>query len=89
MTKAVDEVRAGRMEYKKAVKAFSVPRATLKDYVKSSLSLTKCVNKTVGRAPVLSVELENLLVTYCLDMEQRYYGLTKKDQTICVEWLIS
>lgn len=64
------------MGYKTAAVRYHVPRATLKDYVKSELSAEECVKQTFGRKPTLSPALEKLLVQYCLEMEKSYYGMT-------------
>ncbi|KAF9818172.1 hypothetical protein SFRURICE_003913 [Spodoptera frugiperda] len=51
MKKAVEAVRAKEMGYKKAVKLFNVPRATLKDYVKKAdKSIEDIVSGKMGRA---------------------------------------
>lgn len=36
---------------------------------------------SLGRKPVLTKEIEDLLVKYCLDMDARFYGLRRKDIT--------
>lgn len=79
MVKAITAVRDKEMGYKAAAKVYSVPRATLKDYVKSDLTPKECVRSKFGRKPVFSAELEKSLVQYCLDMEEHYYGLTISD----------
>ncbi|CAH2092167.1 unnamed protein product [Euphydryas editha] len=80
MKKAVEAVRTKEMGYKKAVKLFNVPRATLKDYVKKSdKPIEDIVSAKMGRKPILPVELEEELVGYCLQMEKNYYGVTASD----------
>jgi len=79
MMEAVNAVREKKMGYKAAARQFKVPRATLKDYVKSSLSPEECVSQTFGRKPTLSPAIEKMLVEYCLEMENNYYGLTLSD----------
>ncbi|OWR52008.1 hypothetical protein KGM_205138 [Danaus plexippus plexippus] len=52
--KAVEAVRAKEMGYKKTVKLFNVPRATLKDYVKKpDKSIEEIVSGKMGKKPVL------------------------------------
>ncbi|KAG8227990.1 hypothetical protein J437_LFUL007204 [Ladona fulva] len=41
--------------------------------------LNKLVSTKLGRKPILDSELEQSLFKYCLDVEARFYGLTKKD----------
>ncbi|CAG9562347.1 unnamed protein product [Danaus chrysippus] len=80
MKQAIEAVRTKKMGYKKAVKLFNVPRATLKDYVKKSdKPIEDIVSGKMGRKPVLSPALEEELVNYCLQMENNYYGLTASD----------
>lgn len=81
MKSAITAVRNKEMGYKAASKTFSVPRATLKDYIKKGegKSAEELIGKSIGRKPVFSRELEAELVTYCKDMENHYYGLTLND----------
>ncbi|XP_063216726.1 uncharacterized protein LOC134527734 [Bacillus rossius redtenbacheri] len=79
MVTAIIAVRNKDMGYKAAAKLFNVPRATLKDYVKSPHTPEECVSTKFGRKPVFSSEHENSLVEYCLDMDHHYYGLTISD----------
>ncbi|CAH0721624.1 unnamed protein product, partial [Brenthis ino] len=80
MKKAIEAVRTKEMGYKKAVKLFNVPRATLKDYVKKSdKSVDDIVSGKMERKPILPVELEEELVNYCLQMEKNYYGVAASD----------
>lgn len=56
MKKAVEAVRAKEMGYKKAVKLFNVPRATLKDYVKKAdKSIEDIVSGKMGRVSVSEI----------------------------------
>ncbi|GBP18462.1 Modular serine protease [Eumeta japonica] len=78
MRKAVEAVRNKSMAFKKAVKFFSVPRATLRRLVHDSdLSSELVVQNSLGKKSVLSFDLEQKLVEYLLFMEQKYYGLTR------------
>lgn len=47
MVKAIIAVRNKDIGYKAAAKAFSVPRATLKDYVKSNISPEECAKSNL------------------------------------------
>ena len=63
------------MGYLRASKYFSVPTGTLERYVKdTSRTVGELLNVNFGRT-VLSSELENRLVEYCITMDQRYHGL--------------
>lgn len=76
---AVNAVKSKEMGYLKASKFYRVPRSTVVDYVKSGKAVDILTVTKLGQEPALSDELENLLVTYCLDMEKRFYGLTASD----------
>lgn len=80
MKRAILTVRAKEMGLLRASKHFSVPKSTLKDKVNSAEEdVNKLVSIKLGRKPTLDIELEEALVTYCLEMESRFYGLTAKD----------
>ncbi|XP_050315343.1 uncharacterized protein LOC126749702 [Anthonomus grandis grandis] len=76
---AVNAVRSKEMGYIKASKIYKVPGSTLVDYVKSDKPIEVLTATKLGRRPALSNEIENLLVTYCLDMEKQFYGLRASD----------
>uniref|UniRef100_T1I2F4 HTH psq-type domain-containing protein n=1 Tax=Rhodnius prolixus TaxID=13249 RepID=T1I2F4_RHOPR len=61
MVEAVMAVRKKEMGYKTAAKTFQVPRATLKDYVQSSLEPEDMVNRNIGRPTVLPKVMEQCL----------------------------
>uniref|UniRef100_T1HW54 HTH psq-type domain-containing protein n=1 Tax=Rhodnius prolixus TaxID=13249 RepID=T1HW54_RHOPR len=69
MVEAVKASRKKEMGYKTAAKTFQVPRATLKDYVKSSLEPEDMVNRNIGRPTVLPKVIEQMLAEYCLTTE--------------------
>lgn len=52
---------------------------TLERYVKSNEVPEKLVNVSLGRKTVLGEVLEAKLVQYCLNMDQKFYGLRKSD----------
>ncbi|XP_067013640.2 uncharacterized protein [Anabrus simplex] len=81
MKMAINAVRDKKMGYKRASKAFKIPRATLKDYVKRAggLPIEELVDTKIGRQPVLPKPLEDELVTYCMEMEKSFYGLSVED----------
>lgn len=58
-----------------AAKTFNVPQTTLFTlYSKGATADTK-----LGRKPVLPPELEQRLVSYLLEMERRFFGMTRTD----------
>ena len=76
MKLAVNAVRAKEMGYLKASKLFGVPKSTLEDYVKQpNKTPEELIAVSIGRKPVLSSELEESLVVYCLEMDRRFYGI--------------
>lgn len=80
MKEAVTAVKNKEMGLLKASKIFDVPRSTLKDYVKKPVEdIQELIEVPLGRKPILSKELEDELVDYCLQMESSYYGLTSRD----------
>lgn len=79
MIKAIISVRNKEMGLKKACKLYNVPHTTLQRFVNSGKIPEECVNQSVGRKPVLPHHLENVLVEYLIDMDNRFYGLTRED----------
>jgi hypothetical protein len=71
MCRAIRVVRSGGMGYLGALKYFSVPRGTLDRYVKEiPRSSKELINVNSGRRTVLSSELEDKLVEYCITIDQ-------------------
>nr|CAI5859600.1 unnamed protein product [Callosobruchus analis] len=80
MRRAILAVRAKEMGLKRASNHFGVPKSTLKDKVNNKVKdIDQLVHSRLGRKPVLGDELENILISYCLEMEKRFYGLRTKD----------
>lgn len=80
MKLAINAVRAKEMGYFKASKLFSVPKSTLEDYVKQTdKTPEQLLNIPIGRKPVLTSEMEENLVSYCLEMDRRFYGIGVTD----------
>lgn len=68
------------MGWKKAVKIFGVPKTTLMRLSKEKYGKPEEASKVkMGRPTVLSTELEDELVKYCLAMEASFFGLTRSD----------
>ncbi|KAK9730911.1 CENP-B N-terminal DNA-binding domain [Popillia japonica] len=67
-------------QFDKTSKVFDVPKSTLEDYVKQfDKTPDQLVAAPIGRRPVLSLEMEEDLVSYCLEMDRRFYGLGTAD----------
>ncbi|KAK9738270.1 CENP-B N-terminal DNA-binding domain [Popillia japonica] len=67
MKLAIRGVREKEMGYLKASKVFDVPKSSLEDYVKQfDKTPEQLVAAPIGRRPVLSLEMEEDLVSYCL-----------------------
>jgi hypothetical protein len=80
MVRAIHCVRSGEMGYLKASKYFQIPKRSLERYVKDKNRTPKeLVGVCLGRKPVLSNQLENQLVNYCIAMEKRFCALRSKD----------
>lgn len=79
MKGAIVAVRSGEMGYLLASKIFGVPKGTLEKYVKNEKTPEELMEMRSGRKPVLPSELENLLVKYCMQMDERYFGLRIAD----------
>ncbi|KAK9736730.1 THAP domain [Popillia japonica] len=80
MKLAIRAVREKEMGYLKTSKVFDVPKSTLEDYVKQfDKTPEQLVAAPIGRRPVLSLEMEEDLVSYCLETDRRFYGLGTAD----------
>lgn len=79
MMKAVQAVKNKEMGFLKASKVFEVPRSTLENYVNHpTKSCEDLLQVPLGRRPVLG-KLEQDLVEYCKEMDQRFHGLRRRD----------
>ena len=79
MEEAIICVRTNKLGYTRAANMFKVPRTTLRRLPASDLPPKDCVNMRLGRKPVISPEMEAQLVDYLLEMENRFYDLTRND----------
>nr|CAH7753508.1 unnamed protein product [Callosobruchus chinensis] len=79
MKRAVEAVRNREMGTLKASKSFNVPKSTLIDYVRSKKSTETLINIKLGRKPALTLDLEQALVQYALEMDKRFFGLRAAD----------
>ncbi|CAH1995719.1 unnamed protein product [Acanthoscelides obtectus] len=73
MKRAILAVRGKEMGLLRASNHFGVPKSTLKDKVNSKVKvIDKLVGCKLGRKPILGDKLENILISYCLEMEKRF-----------------
>lgn len=79
MKGAIMAVRNNVMGIKLASKTYGVPHTTLQRMARSQEPCDKLLSKSLGRPPILGETLERDLVKYCLEMESRYWGLTRSD----------
>lgn len=79
MQKAIEAVRSKSLGYLAAAKRFSVPRATLFRLCNTEGNPETVCKTKLGKKPVLTPELENELVQYLLIMDQKFFGLTRRD----------
>lgn len=79
MLNAVTAVQEKKLGYKRAARLYSVPRATLKDYVKSPQDAIEKLKTKLGRPSTLPPHVEDELKKYCLQMDSHFYGLTAGD----------
>ena len=81
MRLAVRAVQGGK-SLGEAAAAFSVPKTTLRrktQQVKEFGESNTTIKTPLGRKPVLNDMLEQELVKYCLEMDKRFFGLTRDD----------
>ena len=82
MESAIKAVRKKQKTLREAARCFNIPKSTLASKVKKSLSGSDplyLANEALGRKPIFPAALEKKLVEYCMVMESRYFGLTRKD----------
>lgn len=76
---AVSAVGQG-MSYKTADKFHNIPRSTLQEYVNDiSLNLKEAVTAVLGRKPVLCREIDDILFSYFIDIDESCFGLSAAD----------
>lgn len=79
MKAAVQAMRNEEMGSYKASRIFNVPQTTLERYAKKEEDPGEVIKTKMGRKPVLPGELESELASYCLEMEQKFFGLSRRD----------
>src|SRR5258705_8314307 len=81
MEMAIAAVRTKKMGFLKASKYYSVPRSTLFRLATGEVETSPAVRARIplGRKPVFNASMEAELVKYVLEMEARYFGLTRGD----------
>lgn len=81
MENAVKAVKEGKMGIQMAAKNFHVPKTSLHRIArkKGNESVSKLLSTPLGRKPVFNQKMEAELVKYALEMESRFWGLTRMD----------
>ena len=80
MQAAVRDVREKKMGFLKAVQTHGVPRITLFRLVKEMPNTTEAaIDRPLGRKPLFCKELEQELVSYLIEMESLFHGLTRTE----------
>lgn len=79
MEKAVRDVRNKRLGFLKAAKVYNVPKTTLFRLAKMGEGSSKPTKARMGRKTLLPPALEAQLVEYLLEMEKKFFGLTRRD----------
>lgn len=79
MAKAIESVRNKHMGYLAAAKVFKVPRTTLFRLCNIEGPPATVSKTKLGKKPVLSPKLEEELVRYLLIMDQKFFGMTRRD----------
>ena len=82
MEKAIKAVCEKQKTLREAARCFNIPKSTLASNVKKSSSGSdplNLANEVLERKPIFPAALEKKLVEYCMEMESRYFGLTRKD----------
>ncbi len=73
--RAIKLVKDGKAGYLKAAQLFSVPRTMLFRLCHGEGSAAT----RLGRKPIFPDKLEKLLVSYLLEMENNFFGMTRSD----------
>ncbi|XP_069670121.1 jerky protein homolog-like [Periplaneta americana] len=79
MRAAVEAVKSKEMGSFKASRIFGVPQTTLERYVKNEKRPEEIFKEKLGRKPVFDPEMEDELARHCLTMEERFFGLSRRD----------
>ncbi|XP_046677318.1 uncharacterized protein LOC124365384 [Homalodisca vitripennis] len=79
MVMAINAIRNKEMGLKKASQKFSVPRPTLQRLAGGDKPPEEAAATRLGRKTIMGDQLEMELVEYLLQMESKFYGLTRQD----------
>jgi hypothetical protein len=79
MIKAIKAVRNKEMGYIAAAKKYNVHLSTLCDYVRSNWDPFQATQSKLEPKPIISRDLEKMLVEYLVLIEQKYFGCTRED----------
>ncbi|XP_015903872.1 uncharacterized protein [Parasteatoda tepidariorum] len=80
MINAINAVRDGAVGYLAASKMFGVPKVTLRRYAKlKDFDPSELIDKSLGRKPVMSLDLQEKLAKHCIEMDEKFFGLKGVD----------
>ncbi|KAJ8957511.1 hypothetical protein NQ318_020545 [Aromia moschata] len=80
MTEAIRKIRNNELSVRQAAEQYNVPKSTLQRRVTNKNKIVTESEKYLGRfRQVFSVEQENEIMEYILEMEKRFFGITYKD----------
>ena len=82
MLKAIEAVHSKSKKLNEPARYFKVLKATLRRKVtrcERGFDPVAIVHEKLGRKPILSQEVEEQLVDYCLVMEKKFFGLCRND----------
>ena len=78
MTRAILAINKKEIGYLKASKMYQIPKTTLRRRVKGGNIRAIGSKKGLGRLSTFSEAQEKELVAHVLDLEQRFFGVTRK-----------
>lgn len=76
LEKAVDAVKNSELSIREASSVYGIPKSTLERHKNKNIMSPGCLGRF---RPVLNADYEKELVEYCLEMQNRLFGLTVRD----------
>jgi len=73
---AVDAVKNSELSIREASAVYGIPKSTLERHKNNKIQTPGCLGRF---RPVLNVEFEKELADYCVEMQNRLFGLTVRD----------
>lgn len=87
MNRALNAINQNHCSIRKAARLYLVPYGTLQDRLRNRFPAKKIV---LGRKPVFSNELENMLADYVIKLSNLFYGLTANSiRKVAYEYAVS